>query len=83
MNETIQKMIVIPVDGSDNALKPLNYLDLVFGPMHNLKVTLFYVLPRLPSILVEESRKTGKTLQQLKNIEARHACLRGHRAQLA
>jgi hypothetical protein len=65
-------MFVIPVDGSDNALKPQDYLDLVFGPNHNLKVILFYVLPRLSPILVEESRKIGETLQQLKNLEARN-----------
>jgi nucleotide-binding universal stress UspA family protein len=69
MNESTQKTIVIPLDGSGNALKPLNYLDLVFGPQHNLRVTLLYVLPRLPAMLVEESRKSNKTLQQLKNLE--------------
>jgi nucleotide-binding universal stress UspA family protein len=72
MNETIQKMIVIPVDGSENALKPLNYLNLFFCPKHNLKITLLYVLPRLPAMLVEESRKSNETLQQLKNLEARN-----------
>ena len=72
MNETVQKMIVIPLDGSDNALKPLNYLDLVFGPKHNLKITLLYVLPRLPPILVEESQKSDETLRQLKNLEGRN-----------
>jgi nucleotide-binding universal stress UspA family protein len=72
MNETIQKMIVIPVDGSENALKPLNYLNLVFGSKHNLTITLLYVLPRLPPILVEESSKSKETLQQLKNLEARN-----------
>ena len=72
MNETVQKMIVIPLDGSDNALKPLNYLDLVFGPKHNLKITLLYVLPRLPPILVEESQKSDETLRKLKNLEGRN-----------
>jgi nucleotide-binding universal stress UspA family protein len=72
MNETIQKMIVIPLDGSDNALKPLSYLDLVFGPKHILKVTLLYVLPRLPNLLVEESRMNNETLQQLENLKARN-----------
>ena len=72
MNEMIQKMIVVPVDGSENALKPLKYLNYVFGPKHNLKITLLYVLPRLPDFLVEESRKSSETLQQLKNLEARN-----------
>ncbi len=73
MAPDIQKMIVIPVDGSDSVLRNLDYLNMVFGPNHNLKVTLFYVVPRLPAILVEESKKSGETLKQLKKLEDRNA----------
>jgi nucleotide-binding universal stress UspA family protein len=72
MNETNQKMIVVPVDGSENALKPLDYLDFVFGPKLNLKVTVFYVLPRLPPILVEESHKNRETRKKLAALESRN-----------
>jgi nucleotide-binding universal stress UspA family protein len=72
MSEKVSKMIVAAVDGSKNALDSLNYLNLVFGPDHELKVTLFYVLPALPPILVEESRKSTKTAKQLKEIERRN-----------
>ena len=68
----IQKMIVVPVDGSENVSKTLNYINLFFGPEHALKITLFYVLPRLPAILVEESRKSGETIKQLENLEKRN-----------
>ena len=52
--ENVTKKIVIPVDGSKNALRSLDYLDLIYGPGHNLDVTLFHVLPFLPSILTDE-----------------------------
>ena len=68
----IQKMIFVPVDGSENVRKTLNYINLFFGPEHALKITLFYVLPRLPAILVEESRKSGETIKQLENLEKRN-----------
>ena len=73
MAPDIEKMIVVPVDGSDKVLRNLEYINVVFGSNHNLKLTLFYVMPRLPSILVEESKKSGETLKQLKNFEERNA----------
>jgi nucleotide-binding universal stress UspA family protein len=73
MAEEIQKMIVVPIDGSENVFKTLDYINLFWGPEHLLKITLFYVLPRLPAILVEESRQNGETLKQLKNLENRNA----------
>lgn len=55
----LTKMIVVAVDGSENALKSLDYLSLLYGPKHNLEVALLYVLPTLPQILiVDEDRKT-------------------------
>ena len=72
MAKNIQKMIVVPVDGSENALKSLDYLKLVFGPQHNLKTTLFYVLPKLPPILLEESKKDPKILKKLRDLESRN-----------
>jgi nucleotide-binding universal stress UspA family protein len=72
MAENIQKMIVVPVDGSVNALKPLDYINFVFGPQHDLKTTLFYVLPKLPTFLVEESRKDRKIMKNLQDLESRN-----------
>lgn len=72
MSEKVSKMIVVPVDGSKNALDSLKYLNLIFGPEHDLKVTIFYVLPALPPILIEESRKNPKAVKQLKEIEKRN-----------
>ena len=50
----LRKKILIPVDGSKNALKSLDYLDHLYGPKHNLDVNLLYVLPSLPPILTDE-----------------------------
>lgn len=64
--------IVVPVDGSENALKSLDYINLIFGPEHNIKTTLFHVLPRLPFLLVEESMKDKKIIKQLEDLETRN-----------
>ncbi|MEE4262229.1 MAG: universal stress protein [Desulfobacteraceae bacterium] len=72
MTEDLQKMIVVPVDGSENALKSLDYINLLFGPEHNIKTTLFYVMPRLPHILVEEIKKSKESLMKMQDIESRN-----------
>ena len=54
------KMIVIAVDGSENALKSLDYLSLVYGLMHNVEVALLHVLPTLPPILVADGDRQSK-----------------------
>ncbi len=73
MAPDIQKMIVVPVDGSDRVLRNLDYINIAFGSDHNLKITLFYVVPRLPSILIEESKKSRENLKQLNRLEKRNA----------
>ena len=74
MTEEIQKMIVVPVDGSENALKSFDYINLLFGPEHNIKTTLFYVMPRLPPILIEEIKKGKETINWLQDIESPNGC---------
>ena len=67
-----QKIIVVPVDGSDNSLRSLAYTNLIFGSKHNLKVTLFHVLPGLPSVLIEESRKDAEIRKQVQNLKKKN-----------
>ena len=67
-----QKMIVVPVDGSENSLRSLDYINLMFGPKHNLKVIVFHVLPSLPSVLIEESRKDAKIGEQIQNLKKKN-----------
>ena len=66
-------MIVVPIDGSENALKSLDYINRIFGPKQNLRLSLVYLLPKLPPILVEESIKDRKTMNQLREIEKRNS----------
>jgi nucleotide-binding universal stress UspA family protein len=64
-----QTLIVVPVDGSENSLRSLDYLQLMLGSNHQLKVTVFHVLPSLPSVLIEESRKDANLREQLQNLK--------------
>jgi nucleotide-binding universal stress UspA family protein len=73
MTGAIQKMIVVPVDGTKSLFRSLDYINLVFGPEHNLRIVLFYVLPRLPPILVEESLTSAETAKQLADLDNRNA----------
>jgi nucleotide-binding universal stress UspA family protein len=66
-----EKMIVVPIDGSENALKSLDYINLLFGPKHSLSLSLVYLLPKLPSVLFEESSKSPETRDQLREIDKR------------
>jgi nucleotide-binding universal stress UspA family protein len=71
MTKDLEKVIVVPIDGSENALKSLDYINRIFGPKPNLRLSLVYLLPKLPSFLVEESKKSRQTVKQLLEIEKR------------
>jgi nucleotide-binding universal stress UspA family protein len=65
----LTKMIVVPVDGSQDALRSVDYLNLIFGAEHNAEVILFYVLPTLPSALVDDREVRRESRLQLKAVE--------------
>lgn len=73
MAKKIEKKIVVPIDGSENALKSLDYINRIFGSKHNLKVSLVYFLQQLPPILFEESSKSPETRNQLREIEKKNS----------
>ncbi|MBU4052734.1 MAG: universal stress protein [Proteobacteria bacterium] len=69
------KNITIPIDGSKNSLRSIEYLDLMFGPEHDLKVSLCYILPSIPLIFEDDislSREDRARLRALehKNLQA-------------
>jgi nucleotide-binding universal stress UspA family protein len=72
MEADIIKLVVVPIDGSGNSLGSLDYLNLMFGSEHHLKVNLCSVLPALPPILVEESRKDREIAKKLKEMEKKN-----------
>ena len=64
----LTKMIVVPVDGSDNALVSLDYLHLIYGNEPDIEVNLKYVLPSLPPILEDEPAMKRETAIKLKAL---------------
>ena len=65
-------MIAIPVDGSEDSLKSLDYLSLLYGPEHDIEVNIFYVLPSLPLTLTEDPTMDRETAEKLKAVKAKN-----------
>jgi nucleotide-binding universal stress UspA family protein len=63
----LTKMIVVAVDGSENALKTLDYLGLIYRAKTSLDIVLLHVLPTLPKILVADDNRPTKL--RLLNVE--------------
>ena len=72
MNKSITKSVAAPVDGSEYAKQALAYLSHMFEKDESFRIMLCYILPTLPPILVEESRKSAKTAKKLAEIEDRN-----------
>ncbi len=72
MDTNVTKSIVVPLDGSANALKSLDYLNLIFGNRHNLQINLFHAVAAIPPILAEESKKNQDTARQVRELERRN-----------
>ena len=70
--DDLTKMIVIPFDGSNNALRSLDYLNLIYGPKYNLRVTLFHILPYLPSILSDDGTIDTHSWSQITATEKKN-----------
>jgi nucleotide-binding universal stress UspA family protein len=52
--EELTKKIVIPIDGSENALRSFDYLEKMYGPKHRIDLSLLYVVPSVPPLLGDE-----------------------------
>jgi len=72
MAAKVKKKIVVPIDGSENGLKSLDYLRLIFGPEHPLEATLLYILPTLPPMLTDEKRKDRAIAEKIKAVEEKN-----------
>ncbi|MBW2739551.1 MAG: universal stress protein [Deltaproteobacteria bacterium] len=70
--EDLTKSIVIPIDGSRNSLRSLEYINLIYGPGHNLEVTLIHILPSLPPILTDNKSMDKITRARLKSVEKKN-----------
>ena len=67
--DNLTKKIVIPLDGSKNSLRSLDYLAHIYGPKHRLDVNLLYVLPALPPILTDKKTMDKRIRAKLKVVE--------------
>ena len=63
--EELTKKIVIPLDGSQNALKSLDYVEQMFGHEHHLNVSLINIMPSSASILMDEKTIDKATYAQM------------------
>jgi nucleotide-binding universal stress UspA family protein len=70
--DNISKKIVIPVDGSKNSLRSLDYLELIYGPEHKLDIDLLYVLPALPPILTDKKTIDKRIRAKLNTVEQKN-----------
>ena len=77
MTADLERMIVVIVDGSENSLKSLDYLQTIYGVDNDVEVKLFYVLPQLPPILEDEQTKNRDVALKIKKIKNKNA----HRAE--
>ena len=72
MNKVTSKMVVVPVDGSENALRALNYYSRVFfGSKYKLKVVLFYLLPSLPQRFIRKAQQAIRWPGSSPNLKKR------------
>jgi len=70
--EKLKKSIVIPLDGSKNSLKSLDYLDLMYGHEHDMDISLFYVMPLLPPILTDDKSMDKKIRAKLVAVKKKN-----------
>jgi nucleotide-binding universal stress UspA family protein len=71
LNSSEKKIIVIPVDGSKNALQTIDYLSLIFAATPRPSIVLLHILPALPSVLTDEKEKDSKILSRIRELEAK------------
>jgi len=72
----LQKMVVVPLDGSENSMKSLDYLHVIYGGDHNIEVILKHVLPSLPPVFLQDGvvpKQAALKLKALKNKSIRLA----------
>jgi len=78
MPKDISKLAVVPMDGSKDASKALNYIHTLYPTDHNLKLALLHVLPALPPIMVAEAKTNRRTAHHLKLMQDKHHILGNH-----
>jgi len=68
----LTKKIVVPIDGSINSLRSLDYIDLIYGSRHKPNIDLLYILPALPPILTDKKTMDKRIKDKLKVVEEKN-----------
>lgn len=68
----VPKSVLVPVDGSGNSLRTLDYLKMMFGTDHQLKIHLTYVMPALPLIFGDDNNLSREDRGRLRAMEKRN-----------
>jgi nucleotide-binding universal stress UspA family protein len=66
----LSKLLIVAVDGSEDALRSVDYLSLIYGDKQSVEVQLLYILPSLPPILVADQNRQSKL--RLLDIESKN-----------
>jgi nucleotide-binding universal stress UspA family protein len=69
--EELTKKIVIPLDGSKNALKSLDYVEQMFGTEHPLNLSLINIMPSSPPMLMDDKTIDKETYAQMTSGDKR------------
>ncbi len=69
------KHVLVPIDGSPNSLLSIEFLRLMFGVGHHLKLLLLYILPSLPPILADARDLTLQERRRVRTIEEKNRAL--------
>jgi nucleotide-binding universal stress UspA family protein len=75
MTQKTNTLLIIPIDGSANALRAVDYVGRFFGRGSRAAIHFLYVIPALPPILVDEARHNRETAVMLKKMEAKYTSL--------
>ena len=66
------KSLTIPVDGSKNSLRSIDYLERMYGVSHDIKVLLCYILPSLPLIFENDKSMTKEERAKVRALERKN-----------
>lgn len=70
--EDLKKNITVSVDGSENAMKSVDYISNMFDPEDNLEINIIYVMSSLPALFEDEKSIDKDILASVSIAEERH-----------
>jgi nucleotide-binding universal stress UspA family protein len=68
----ITRHIILPIDGSANALLALEYVHALFGAAPDMELIFVYILPALPPILADARDLTAEEQRKLRAVDQKN-----------